>query len=62
MPKYRCEKCYKKKEIKKETFIFENGKLIAKEAKCECGSQMKCLEKYEGFGTSFQAPNDKYRK
>jgi hypothetical protein len=62
MARFRCEKCGTEKEIKKQTLIFENKKIKIKEAKCQCGNTMRDQTKYEGFGTSFQAPTDKYRK
>ena len=62
MAKFRCKKCKCEKELKKQTLIFENKKIKIKEALCKCGNYMKDVEKYEGFGTSFKAENDKYGK
>jgi hypothetical protein len=59
--KYKCENCGNEKDLKKQTIIFVNGKTETKEAKCRCGNYMKDKTKYKGFGTSFQAPNDKYK-
>tara|TARA_R110002050_G_scaffold26276_6_gene69467 strand:- start:569 stop:751 length:183 start_codon:yes stop_codon:yes gene_type:complete len=60
MAKFRCEKCKKEKNILKQTLVFLDGDIRAKESKCECGEWMKDIENYKGFGTSFQAPTDKY--
>jgi hypothetical protein len=46
----------------KQTLVFKKEKFIVKEALCKCGKYMKDTTKYEGFGTSFQAPTDKYKK
>jgi len=59
--KYKCENCGNEKDLKKQTIIFVNGKTETKEAKCSCGNYMKDKTNYKGFGTSFQAPNDKYK-
>ena len=62
MALFVCEKCNEKKIILKQTiFVFEN-KILIKEAKCRCGNYMIDTTKYNGFGTSFQAPNDKIKK
>ena len=61
MANFRCKKCKLEKNILKQTLVFENKKMVIKEAKCKCGNYMKDTTKYEGFGTSFQAPNDKYK-
>ena len=61
MAKYRCEKCKIEKNILKQTLVFLDGKIRAKESKCSCGCWMENTEKYKGFGTSFQSPTDKLR-
>jgi len=61
MAEFRCEKCKTKKTILKQTLVFRDGDFIVKEAKCKCGNYMKDMTKYKGFGTSFQAPTDKYK-
>jgi hypothetical protein len=43
----------------KQTLVFKKEKFIVKEALCKCGKYMKDTTKYEGFGTSFKAENDK---
>lgn len=60
MAKFRCEKCKLEKIILKQTLVFLDGEIRAKESKCKCGNYMKDLTKYKGFGTSFQAPTDKH--
>ena len=62
MAKFRCKKCKCEKNILKQTLILKNKKIKIKEAKCKCGSDMKDVEKCEGFGTSFKSENDKYGK
>ena len=59
MALFKCEKCGIEKKIKKLNLVFEKNKLKIKESKCLCGNYMKNLEKYQGFGTSHKAPNDK---
>jgi len=59
MAKFRCEKCKCEKNILKQTLVFKKEKFIVKEAKCKCGKYMKDTTRYEGFGTSFKAENDK---
>tara|TARA_R100001163_G_scaffold56873_1_gene44659 strand:- start:480 stop:665 length:186 start_codon:yes stop_codon:yes gene_type:complete len=59
MTLFICEKCNRKKNILKQTLIFIEKKIRAKESKCVCGNYMKDTTKYKGFGTSFKAPNDK---
>ena len=61
MARFKCLKCGKEKEIKKQTLVFEDGKMIVKESKCSCGEWMEDQEESDGFGTSFQAPNDKHK-
>jgi len=61
MTKFRCKKCKCEKNILKQTLVFEKEKFIVKEAKCKCGNYMKDTTKYEGFGTSFKAENDKIK-
>ena len=61
MAKFICQKCKYKKNIKKQTLIFLENKIRVKESKCKCGNYMIDVEKYEGFGTSFKAPNDKIK-
>ena len=56
---FRCKKCKIKKNILKQTFVFEKKILRVKEARCRCGDYMVDPTKYKGFGTSFKAPNDK---
>ena len=56
---FRCKKCKIKKNILKQTFVFEKIILRVKEALCRCGDYMVDTTKYKGFGTSFKAPNDK---
>ena len=56
---FRCKKCKIKKNILKQTFVFEKKILRVKEALCRCGDYMVDTTKYKGFGTSFKAPNDK---
>ena len=60
MAKFKCEKCKLEKIILKQTLVFLDGEIRAKESKCKCGNYMKDLTKYKGFGTSFQAPTDKH--
>ena len=59
MARFKCEKCKLEKIILKQTLVFLDGEIRAKESKCKCGNYMKDLTKYKGFGTSFQAPTDK---
>jgi len=59
MAKFKCKKCKCEKNILKQTFVFEKKILRVKEALCKCGKYMKDTTKYEGFGTSFKAENDK---
>jgi len=59
MTEFICKKCKTKKNILKQTFVFEKKILRVKEALCKCGNYMKDTTKYEGFGTSFKAENDK---
>lgn len=61
MARFKCEKCKLEKIILKQTLVFLDGKIRAKESKCKCGNYMKDLTKYKGFGTSFQAPTDKHK-
>jgi len=61
MAEFRCKKCKTKKNILKQTLVLKNKKFIVKEALCKCGKYMKDTTKYKGFGTSFQAPNDKIK-
>ena len=61
MAKYKCKKCNIEKNILKQTLVFLDGKIRAKESKCLCGSWMNNTEKYNGFGTSLQAPTDKIK-
>ena len=60
MARFKCEKCKLEKIILKQTLVFLDGEIRAKESKCKCGDYMKDLTKYKGFGTSFQAPTDKH--
>ena len=60
MARFKCEKCKLEKIILKQTLVFLDGEIRAKESKCKCGNYMKDMTKYKGFGTSFQAPTDKY--
>ena len=60
MARFKCEKCKLEKIILKQTLVFLDGEIRAKESKCKCGNYMKDLTKYKGFGTSFQAPTDKH--
>ena len=62
MARYKCKKCGHEKELKKQTIIIQNNKLEIKESKCVCGYYMTDITKYKGFGTSFQAPNDKLKR
>ena len=59
MARFKCDKCKLEKIIQKQTLVFLDGEIRAKESKCKCGNYMKDLTKYKGFGTSFQAPTDK---
>ena len=59
MTEFICKKCKTKKNILKQTFVFEKKILRVKEALCKCGKYMKDTTKYKGFGTSFKAENDK---
>jgi len=61
MAKFKCEKCKLEKIILKQTLVFLDGEIRAKESKCKCGNYMKDLTKYKGFGTAFQAPTDKLK-
>ena len=58
---YRCKKCNRTKKLVKETLLFIEKKIRAKESKCVCGEWMKNETKFAGFGTSFKAPTDKYK-
>ena len=60
MARFKCDKCKLEKIILKQTLVFLDGEIRAKESKCKCGNYMKDLTKYKGFGTSFQAPTDKH--
>ena len=60
MAEFICKKCKTKKNILKQTFVFEKKILRVKEALCKCGNYMKDVEKYVGFGTSFKSETDKY--
>tara|TARA_Y100000310_G_C20604702_1_gene774908 strand:+ start:968 stop:1153 length:186 start_codon:yes stop_codon:yes gene_type:complete len=53
MAKYVCKYCKNKREIRNETLIVVEGKIITKEAKCECGKYMEeeTKEKFNGFPT-----------
>ena len=62
MAMFKCKNCKCEKNILKQTLVFKKEKFIVKEALCKCGKYMKDTTKYEGFGTSFQAPTDKYKK
>lgn len=59
---YRCKRCNIEKRLTKETLLFIEKKIRAKESKCICGEWMENKTKFKGFGTSFKAPNDKYKK
>ncbi len=59
MAKFKCKKCKCEKNILKQTLVLKNKKFIVKEALCKCGKYMKDTTKYDGFGTSFKAENDK---
>ena len=59
MAEFICKKCKTKKNILKQTFVFEKKILRVKEALCQCGKYMEDTTKYNGFGTSFKAENDK---
>ena len=41
MAEFICKKCKNKKELKKQTLIFLENKVVVKEALC-CGKYMEC--------------------
>ena len=49
---YQCNECNKKKKLRTATLVVLDGKVITKEAKCECGKYMQEVDKgFEGFPT-----------
>ena len=50
--KYICSKCKKTKVLGKMTIGFVDGKIVTKEALCECGEYMEQEDKsFNGFPT-----------
>ena len=44
MARFKCEKCKLEKIILKQTLVFLDGEIRAKESKCKCGNYMKDLK------------------
>lgn len=50
MIKFKCKKCNKTKDLSKATLVVRDGKIVTKEALCECGEYMQEIEKeFGGF-------------
>lgn len=41
MTKYECKKCKKTRDLVKATIVVVDGKVVVKEALCECGNYME---------------------
>jgi len=60
--KFFCEKCNNTVEMNKTTMIVKDGgKIIHKEAICDCGNQMEEISKFQGFGKAIIRPGGKIR-
>jgi len=50
MLKYQCNTCSKTRDLSKATLEVVDGKVVTREALCECGEYMKEIEKgFQGF-------------
>jgi hypothetical protein len=46
---FKCKKCNKTKELSKSIIQIRNGSVYTKNAQCECGEEMREIEKKD-FG------------